>query len=50
MKYQDRIQKLKSLLKKKHIDIEKHPKFVHTTELYEALGRTFVWRDEDLTK
>ena len=50
VKYQDRIQKLKSLLKKKHIDIEKHPKFVHTTELYEALGRTFVWRDEDLTK
>lgn len=43
--YYDRIQYLKSKINRKHIDIYKHPKFKDSHLIYEAQGKTFMWRD-----
>ncbi len=41
--YEDRIEYLRSLLNRKSININKHPKFKDAHIIYEALGKSFVW-------
>lgn len=43
--YYDRIQYLKSKMIRKHIDIYRNPKFKESHLIYEAQGKTFMWRD-----